>query len=105
MEPEKLSNGQVIWTVKYTDLKTRIQTSKTFDAVVLCNGHYTVGTVPHIQGVESFKGKTLHSHQYRKPEDFTGKNVCILGASWSGIDICLEVKNQAKEVLFSFFFF
>ncbi|XP_058799319.1 uncharacterized protein LOC131668865 [Phymastichus coffea] len=101
VEPETLSNGQVIWMVTYMDLATGVETRKIFDAVVLCNGHYTVGTVPHIPGIESFKGATLHSHQYRKPEDFADKNVCILGASWSGIDICLEVTKYARKVYLS----
>ncbi|KAJ8673103.1 hypothetical protein QAD02_004364 [Eretmocerus hayati] len=101
VEPEQLANGQVVWTVTYTDLPTRAKTTKTFDAVVLCNGHYTVGHVPKIPGIESFKGDCLHSHQYRMPEHYSGKNVCILGASWSGIDICLEVSTQAKKIYLS----
>lgn len=102
VEPEELANGQIAWTVSYTDLSTRAQYSKTFDAVVLCNGHYTVGHMPQIPGIEDFKGLCLHSHQYRIPEMFAGKNVCILGASWSGIDICLEVSKYASKVKYFF---
>lgn len=101
VEPEKLANGQVIWTVTYTDLATRVQTVKTYDAVILCNGHYTVGHMPRIPGIEGFKGTALHSHQYRMPETYSGKNVCILGASWSGIDICLEVSKHARKIYLS----
>jgi len=71
---------------------------KTFDAVVLCNGHYTVGHVPHIPGIESFRGGCIHSHQYRVPDIYANKNVCILGASWSGIDIAMEVAQHANKV-------
>lgn len=35
------------------------------------------------------------------PEMFAGKNVCVLGASWSGIDICLEVSKYASKVYLS----
>ncbi|KAL6417573.1 hypothetical protein ACFW04_012656 [Cataglyphis niger] len=53
VEPEILKNGQTLWT-------------KTFDAVVLCNGHYTVSHIPHIPDIESFHGGCIYSHQYRR---------------------------------------
>lgn len=98
VEPEILKNGQTLWTVTYKDLESKVETTKTFDAVVLCNGHYTVGHIPHIPGIESFHGGCIHSHQYRMPEVYAGKKVCILGASWSGIDIAMEVSQYADKV-------
>lgn len=98
MEPEKLSDGKVVWTLTYLDLSSRIRHTNTFDAIILCNGHYNEPHVPKIPGIEKFKGIALHSHHYREPEMFDGKNVCILGASSSGIDICLEVSNYANKV-------
>ncbi|KAL6419762.1 hypothetical protein ACFW04_011217 [Cataglyphis niger] len=74
VEPEILKNGQTLWT-------------KTFDAMVLCNGHYTVSHIPHIPGIESFHGIYIYA----------GKKVCILGASWSGIDIAMEVSQYADK--------
>jgi hypothetical protein len=35
--------------------------SQTFDAVCVCNGHYAAPSIPTIQGIEYFKGETLHS--------------------------------------------
>lgn len=101
VEPETLKNGQTLWTVTYEDLKTKVETTKIFDAVVLCNGHYTVGHVPHIPGIEGFHGRCIHSHQYRVPEVYAGRKVCILGASWSGIDIAIEVARYADKVYLS----
>ncbi|XP_019701036.1 flavin-containing monooxygenase FMO GS-OX3 isoform X2 [Harpegnathos saltator] len=101
VEPEVLANGQTLWSLTYVDLKTQVEITKTYDAMVLCNGHYTVGDVPHIPGIESFHGDCIHSHQYRLPEIYTGKKVCILGGSWSGIDIALEVAQYADKVYLS----
>ena len=84
--------------ITYEDLENKVETTKTFDAVVLCNGHYTVGHIPHIPGIESFPGESIHSHQYRVPEVYSRKRVCILGASWSGIDIAIEVSQYAEKV-------
>lgn len=98
VELDTLPGGQTIWTITYLDLASKLETTKTYDAVVLCNGHYTVGNIPRITGSETFAGDCIHSHQYRKPEKYTGKKVCILGASWSGIDIAMEVSQYAEKV-------
>ncbi|EGI64167.1 PREDICTED: flavin-containing monooxygenase FMO GS-OX-like 3 isoform X1 [Acromyrmex echinatior] len=100
VEPETI-NGRTLWMVTYESLETKTEITKIFDAVVLCNGHYTVGRIPHIPGIESFRGRCVHSHQYRVPEVYTGKKVCILGASWSGIDIAMEVSQYADKVYLS----
>lgn len=101
VEPETLRNGQTIWMITYQDLETKVETTRTFDAVVVCNGHYTVGHIPRIPGIESFPGESIHSHQYRVPEMFARKKVCILGASWSGIDIAMEISQYAEKIYLS----
>lgn len=69
-----------------------------FDAVVVCNGHWTVPKVPKIRGIDSWSGKQIHSHNYRTPEPFRDQNVIVLGFGASGIDIALEISHVAKEV-------
>lgn len=51
--------------------------------------------------MENFSGTVMHSHSYRKPEDFSGKNVLILGAASSGIDIALDLVNHATRIYLS----
>lgn len=101
VEPETSPGGQTIWMITYQHVPSKIETTKTFDVVILCNGHYTVGNIPKIHGSDTFNGDCIHSHQYRTPEKYTGKKVCILGASWSGIDIALEVAKYAEKVYLS----
>ena len=55
-----------------------------------------------IPGIEKFKGRQIHSHIYRSPEDFQGERVVLLGGGVSGIDISLEVSRNAKEVSVDF---
>ena len=98
IEPEVLSSGQTVYLVTFTNLNTKVSLTKTFDAIILGNGHYSVGHIPLIRGMETFPGSRVHSHQYRMPEKYDNKKVCILGASWSGIDIALEVSKYAKKV-------
>ncbi|KAL6642720.1 hypothetical protein ACP70R_020901 [Stipagrostis hirtigluma subsp. patula] len=69
-----------------------------FDAVVVCNGHWTVPLVPKIRGIDKWHGKQMHSHNYRVPEPFRDQNVVIVGLGASGNDIALEISHVAKEV-------
>lgn len=43
----------------------------------------------------------MHSHDYRVPEVFSGKNVLVIGAGPSGMDIALEITYVAKKVFLS----
>lgn len=60
--------------------------------------HFTVPQIPHIEGIEKYKGRHLHSHNYREPSPYAGSRVVILGAAASGLDISLELSAVAKEV-------
>ncbi|CAL4915497.1 unnamed protein product [Urochloa decumbens] len=69
-----------------------------FDAVVVCNGHCTVPLVPKIPGIDKWRGKQMHSHNYRVPEPFRDQCVVVVGLGASGIDIAVEISHVAKEV-------
>ena len=71
-----------------------------FDAVAVCNGHFSEPRVPEIPGFKDFLGAALHSHNYRRPDDFAGKRVVVLGSSVSGGDLSRELADVA-EVFFS----
>ncbi|KAK8578203.1 hypothetical protein V6N13_047057 [Hibiscus sabdariffa] len=69
-----------------------------YDAVVVCNGHYTEPRIAEIPGINSWPGKQMHSHNYRSPEPFRDQVVILIGSSSSAVDICREVAAVAKEV-------
>ncbi|KAL6645367.1 hypothetical protein ACP70R_016975 [Stipagrostis hirtigluma subsp. patula] len=91
-----------------------------FDAVVVCNGHYTEPRVADIPGttrccmrglemildadrggaagVDAWPGKQMHSHSYRVPDPFLDQVVVIIGAQNSGADISRELAGVAREV-------
>lgn len=71
-----------------------------FDAVAVCNGHFSEPRVPEIRGFAGFPGTALHSHNYRRPDGFAGKRVVVLGSSVSGGDLSRELADVA-EVFFS----
>eukprot|EP00049_Salpingoeca_infusionum_P022209 m.5555 g.5555 ORF g.5555 m.5555 type:complete len:478 (-) comp5051_c0_seq1:192-1625(-) len=80
-----------------------IHVDEQFDGVVVCNGHYTTPIIPHLEGIERFRGMVLHSHSYRTPDAFFGQRVVVLGAGQSGLDISQELHELGIDVVLSRF--
>ncbi|XP_026289173.2 uncharacterized protein LOC113214118 [Frankliniella occidentalis] len=89
------------WSVLVEDLKTGRVSEEVFDAVLVCNGHYSVPYTPTVPNMSLYGGVSLHSHDYREPEPFAGADVVVLGAKASGLDIALEVAKVANNVFLS----
>ncbi|XP_020890533.1 flavin-containing monooxygenase FMO GS-OX3 isoform X1 [Arabidopsis lyrata subsp. lyrata] len=92
--------------VEPVDGKWRVQSKKSggflkdeiYDAVVVCNGHYTEPNITHIPGIKSWPGKQIHSHNYRVPDPFENEVVVVIGNFASGADISRDIAKVAKEV-------
>ncbi|KAL3853381.1 hypothetical protein ACJMK2_016927 [Sinanodonta woodiana] len=90
------------WELTYCPVKERDQScTELFDAVIVCNGHYSVPLYPDIVGLEDFAGQVIHSHDYREPEKYADLRVVCLGAAASGQEICLDIASKAKQVYLS----
>lgn len=68
-----------------------------YDAVVVCNGHYSEPRVPSWPGQDTFPGHQMHSHSYREPREYLGKVVVIVGAAFSGTDIAQEILEAGAD--------
>ncbi|KAL2901754.1 Flavin-containing monooxygenase FMO GS-OX-like 5 [Bienertia sinuspersici] len=71
---------------------------ETYDAVVVCNGHYTEPRIADIPGIEVWPGRQIHSHNYRIPEPYRDQVIVLIGSSASAVDICRDLSRFAKEV-------
>ena len=80
--------------------KKENKTSKeNFDYLVVASGHFSVPYIPEYEGMQSFPGRILHSHDFRDAEEFRGKDVIVLGSSYSAEDVALQCyKYGAKSV-------
>ena len=63
--------------------------------------NYSKPNIPKIPGIDTFPGRILHSHSYRKPEEFSGKSVVILGSAFSATDIAVELASYADIIYLS----
>jgi trimethylamine monooxygenase len=70
-----------------------------FDHVIVSTGHFSTPNVPEFAGIETFPGRALHAHDFRSADEFQGKDVLVVGASYSAEDIALQNKKYgAKSV-------
>lgn len=74
-----------------------------FDYVVVATGHFSIPNVPEFEGLEHFTGRVLHAHDFKDACEFEGKNVLMIGASYSAEDIGSQCyKYGAKSVTFCY---
>lgn len=85
--------------VTVRDEITDSETTESFDHVVVASGHFSVPHVPHYPGFESYNGRILHAHDFRDAREFTGKDILIMGTSYSAEDVGSQCwKYGAKSV-------
>ena len=70
-----------------------------YDAVLVCNGHHWNPKFAAFDG--KFDGKILHAHNYKTLDEFTDKEVLIVGIGNSAVDIACELTIVAKKVVIS----
>jgi len=54
-------------------------TSEVFDGVMVCSGHHRFPHKPAFEGMSRFKGRVLHSSEYKKQSTFEDKKVLVIG--------------------------
>lgn len=89
------------WKVVEKNLRTNEIKDHTFEAVMICVGNYSVPKLPSIPGCDALGTRAIHSHNFRKPDEYKGKKVLIIGAGPSGVDIARIVGAVAEKVYIS----
>jgi len=80
------------WTVTLSTGETR-----QYDALIVANGHHWDPRWPEPAYPGAFAGHQIHSHHYRdpfSPFDMRGKNVLVVGAGNSAMDIASELGQK-----------
>lgn len=75
------------FTVTVHDLKKDHTYSEVFDDVVVASGHFSTPNVPEFPGFATFNGRILHAHDFRDAREFAGKDILVVGTSYSAEDI------------------
>ncbi|PZX12706.1 NAD(P)-binding domain-containing protein [Celeribacter halophilus] len=70
-----------------------------FDNVIVASGHFSSPNVPEYPGFAQFNGRIIHAHDFRDAREFSGKDVLVVGASYSAEDIGSQCwKYGAKSI-------
>ena len=82
-----MSPSPKLFTVTVHDYSKDETSTAEFDYVICASGHFSTPSVPYFEGFEHFGGRVLHAHDFRDALEFKGKDVLIVGASYSAEDI------------------
>jgi len=73
--------------------------SEDFDNVIVASGHFSTPNVPYYPGFENFNGRLVHAHDFRDAREFSGKDILVVGSSYSAEDIGSQCwKYGAKSI-------
>ena len=91
------------FTVTAQDLEKQHTTTEEFDYVVVASGHFSTPNVPYFEGIEGFNGRVMHAHDFRDALEFKGKDLLIVGRSYSAEDIGSQChKYGAKSITITY---
>jgi trimethylamine monooxygenase len=91
------------FTVTAHDLVKNVMYSEEFDNIIVATGHFSTPNVPFFDGISQFNGRVLHSHDFRDALEFKGKDILIIGRSYSAEDIGSQCyKYGAKSITTSY---
>ena len=91
------------FSVTVRDLKQDALSTEAFDHVIVATGHFSTPNAPYFEGLEQFPGRVLHAHDFRDACEFQGKDLLLIGSSYSAEDIGTQChKYGAKSVTFSY---
>jgi trimethylamine monooxygenase len=91
------------FTVTVHDMVADRVYKERFDYVICASGHFSSPNVPEYPGFSQFNGRIVHAHDFRDAREFEGKDVLLLGSSYSAEDIGSQCwKYGAKSVTTSY---
>ena len=64
--------------------------------VVNATGTWTRPHWPYYPGMDRFRGRQLHVHDYRRAEEFAGRRVVIVGAGVSAVQLLEEISRVTE---------
>jgi len=86
---EREGNGWLVHTAR-GDLHANV--------VLMATGIISGPRIPDIPGRERFRGRVMHSIEYRRPTEFAGRRVLVVGVGNSGGEIGSELANAGAKV-------
>jgi hypothetical protein len=80
------------WELQVSDSKG--QRTEHFSDLVVCNGHHWNPRMPDYPG--DFTGRMIHSHDFKKADEFKGQKVLVIGGGNSACDVAVETSRVSR---------
>ncbi|GAB4829704.1 hypothetical protein Ancab_019356 [Ancistrocladus abbreviatus] len=65
--------------------------------LVVATGETSDPYLPEFEGLSTFRGKVVHSTEFKTGKEYKGKNVLVVGAGNSGMEIALDLANHGAN--------
>ena len=94
VEAAHYDEAENLWRLRISD--GRELTSR---YVILAMGLLSVPTLPRLQGMDSFKGRSFHTfHWPQQPVDLAGKKVAVIGTGATAIQVIGEIADKVGDL-------
>ncbi|KAF8014156.1 hypothetical protein BT93_H0102 [Corymbia citriodora subsp. variegata] len=81
------------WRVEARNTLTQEKEVYVAQFLVVATGENSKGFIPELPGLDGFKGKIIHSSEYKSGKDYENKNVLVVGCGNSGMEISYDLSN------------
>ncbi|XP_053396317.1 flavin-containing monooxygenase 5-like [Mercenaria mercenaria] len=86
------------WNVKVKDVTSDNTNLMTFDAVLICTGVFSRPFMPTYAGIEEFKGRLIHTQDYKNSKGCEDKRVVVVGIGNSAVDAACDISDVCRQV-------
>jgi cation diffusion facilitator CzcD-associated flavoprotein CzcO len=98
IEEARWDDDRGIWRFKIRNLKTNDIIVDEAEFFVNAGGVLNNYKWPEITGLQSFKGKLMHSAAYEEGYDLKGKRVAVIGAGSSGVQCVAKIQKEVDKL-------
>lgn len=98
MEGCQWKEDRGVWQITVTDLETGRHVHDWCHILVHATGYLNKLQWPKISGWDNFKGTKLHSADYDDKVSLEGKNILLIGAGSSAVQILLAIQPIVNKV-------
>jgi cation diffusion facilitator CzcD-associated flavoprotein CzcO len=94
VEAMRFDEVRDLWQVKIGDGR-----ELTCRFVVLAIGLLSAPTMPRLEGIDDFKGRSFHTYYWpHEPVDLAGKRVAVIGTGATGIQLIGEIADKVGDL-------
>jgi len=94
VEAAHFDEENILWRLKISDGR-----ELTCRFVVMALGLLSAPTMPRLEGLDSFKGRSFHTFYWpHEPVELAGKKVAVIGTGATGIQVIAEIADKVGEL-------